>query len=242
MAKGEVLIEKAKKRKIKAPFDGTIKRERGKIILQVRKTIKREYVVSPTAKILVKTGDRVKAGDLLTEGEWNLHQMLRLVGKEKVQQYIIREIQNVYTSQGQTINDKHIELIVRQMFSRVRVIDPGDSNYLKGQILDRITVFEKNQELKKAKKKPIQTEEVLLGITRAALTCDSFLAAASFQETTSVLTNAAVAGQVDKLRGLKENVIIGRIIPAGTGFPKSKIAQELNSWLSKKLKEQEEGE
>jgi DNA-directed RNA polymerase subunit beta' len=176
------------------------------------------YEVSSQVNLKVKAGEIVALGQELTEGHWDLGQALTLRGKLEVQRYIVRGVQEIYSSQGQTINDKHIEIIIRQLFSKVRVSEGGDSNLLAGQILDRTRVTQINQGLKAAKKRLIEVEEIILGITRVALKTESFLSAASFQETTGVLLDAAVRGAVDPLRGLKENVIIGKLIPAGTGF------------------------
>ncbi len=170
----------------------------------------------------VKKGEKVKKGQQLTEGHLNLSDSLRLRGAEATQKYILKEVKEIYSSQGQDINDKHIELIIRQMFSLVKIIDEGDSEFLPGQLVHWYKVSRANQELKKKGKRLIVSEPMVLGITRVALRTDSFLAAASFQETTNVLIDAAIRGAVDYLKGLKENVIIGRLIPAGTGFKKPK--------------------
>ena len=178
----------------------------------------KEYNVPADYSLWVKNGDLVVAGTPLTEGSYNLFEVFRLKGREAVQKYVIKEIQYIYSSQGQKLNDKHIEIIVHQMFSRVYVIDPGDTDLLAGEIIERPVAENANAEAVKAKKKPAIIEQLLLGITKASLTTESFLSAASFQETARVLIDAAVSGKVDYLRGLKENVIIGKMIPAGTGF------------------------
>ncbi len=177
-----------------------------------------EYKIPPKAAILVRKGQKVKKGDQISEGSIDLKKLSKLVKKEEVWRYIIKELQKVYVSQGAPIHDKHFEIIVRQMFSRVRVKDPGDSDFLPGQIIEKAVFFEKNRELKQKGKKPIRAIQVLLGISKVALTTDSFLSAASFQETTRVLIRASLSAKEDYLRGLKENVIIGKLIPAGTGF------------------------
>ena len=169
---------------------------------------------------MVKPGQFVKKGDQLFEGSLDLKELFKLAGKEKTWHYIIKEIQKIYVSQGAPIHDKHLEVIVRQMFSRVKIKDPGDSNFTAGEILERAKFLEENSILKKEKKTPAKAVPILLGISRVALTTDSFLSAASFQETSRVLIKAAIEGKEDKLRGLKENVILGKLIPAGTGFKK----------------------
>ena len=146
--------------------------------------------------------------------------MFKLTGEKEAQRYIIKEIQKIYASQGALIHDKHLEIIVRQMFSRVRIKDEGDSTFHLGEIVERERFLEENNKLKKEKKKPAKGVPLLLGISRVALTAESFLSAASFQETSRVLIRASLEGKEDKLRGLKENVIIGKLIPAGTGFRK----------------------
>jgi len=161
----------------------------------------------------------VKAGDQLVDGAVNPHDVLRIRGEKALARYLVDEIQQVYRLQGVKINDKHIEIIVRQMLKRVRVKDPGDTTFLVGEPVERIVFFEENERVTSQGGKPATAEPLLLGITRASLSTDSWLSAASFQETTRVLTEAACEGKVDSLRGLKENVIMGRLIPAGTGLP-----------------------
>ncbi|MBI2984977.1 MAG: DNA-directed RNA polymerase subunit beta' [Candidatus Kerfeldbacteria bacterium] len=178
----------------------------------------KRYDVPGVYALNVKDGDHVAPGGQLTEGSINLQELYRLRGRAAVQQYIIKEIQFIYSSQGQYLNDKHIEVIVRQMFSRAYVSHPGDSELIAGEIVDRATVEDLAVKLSKAKKRPPEIEPLLLGVTKASLTTESWLSAASFQETARVLIDAAVSGRVDVLRGLKENVIIGKPIPAGTGF------------------------
>ena len=156
-------------------------------------------------------------------------------------EYFVNEVQEVYRLQGVVINDKHIETILRQMLKKVEIKSPGDSKYLLGEIVDRIEFDEENEILKKEKKKPALAERVLLGITKASLQTNSFISAASFQETTRVLTDAAIKGKVDKLLGLKENVIVGRLIPAGTGYTKArwqKIANQRDTLISKQSSEE----
>jgi len=178
----------------------------------------REYIIPKGFGIWVKDGAEVKIGDQLTEGSLDLQQLYKLRGKLDTQKYIIKEIQYVYSSQGQPLNDKHIELIARQMFSRVYIQDAGETDLLPGEIVEKAVFDRTNSEIKKQGKKIAQGEQLLLGITKSSLTTNSFLSAASFQETARVLIEAAVTGKVDHLEGLKENVIIGGPIPAGTGF------------------------
>ena len=184
-----------------------------------RKEIK-EYVIPLRTGLWAKKGDLVKKGQQLCEGPLDLKELFNLTGQENVQRYILREVQNIYSSQGGGINDKHIEMIVRQMFSRARVKDSGDTELLPGVVLEKDRYLTENDKAKKKGGKLATCQILLLGITKVALTTESFLSAASFQETVRVLINAAIEGKIDVLRGLKENVIIGKLIPAGTGFRK----------------------
>ncbi|MCB0339968.1 MAG: DNA-directed RNA polymerase subunit beta', partial [Bdellovibrionales bacterium] len=176
-----------------------------------------EYLVAKTKHIAVQSGDSVKAGEAITDGAVNPHDILRIDGVKALASYLLNEIQEIYRLQGVRINDKHVEVIVRQMLKRVRIADSGDTDYLLGDHVERWRVLKTNEEMVAQKKKPATFEPLLLGITKASLSTDSFISAASFQETTKVLTEASVSGKVDHLRGLKENVIMGRLIPAGTG-------------------------
>ena len=162
--------------------------------------------------------EKVDAGKQLNEGSLYPHDLLALRGRTETERYLVKEVQEVYKSQGVDINDKHIELIVRQMLKKVRVDQKGDTGYLPGQFVDRYDFAKVNADVKKAKGETAQFEEIILGITKASLNTDSFLSAASFQETTKVLTDAALEGKKDTLNGLKENVIIGKLIPAATGL------------------------
>ncbi len=177
-----------------------------------------EYSAPKTTQLMVKTGDVVEKGQPLTEGHFDLGASFKLSGATKTQNYIIKQVQIIYDSQGQDINDKHIEVIVRMMSSKVKILESGDSKYLPGQVVSKFDIAAKNKDLAADGKKQIKTDDMIMGITRVALKTDSFLSAASFQETTSILIDAAIAGKVDNLKGLKENVIIGKLIPAGTGF------------------------
>ena len=160
----------------------------------------------------------LEAGDELTEGSVNPHDILRIKGVRAVQDYMIREVQRVYRLQGVEISDKHIEVIVRQMLKKIRIEDNGDTEFLPGTLVDFLEYEDVNEQMEKEGKRPADGKQVMLGITKASLATNSFLSAASFQETTKVLTEAAIKGKVDPLIGLKENVIIGKLIPAGTGM------------------------
>ncbi len=179
----------------------------------------RSYLVPRGKFIAVQDGDYVKAGEPLMDGAPNPHDILRVLGEKALAKYLVDEIQQVYRLQGVHINDKHIEVIVRQMLKKVRVVDMGDTDFLVDELVDRITFQKVNATITAKGGRPALAEPVLLGIAKAALMSDSFISAASFQETTRVLTEAAIAGKVDPLHGLKENVIVGRLIPAGTGNP-----------------------
>ncbi|MDQ5972297.1 MAG: DNA-directed polymerase subunit beta [Patescibacteria group bacterium] len=191
---------------------------------------KKTIAIAPTAKtsmryeipgfkqLVVKDGDEVTAGQRLTNGSINLHELMRLQGIEATQRYVMNEILRIFASQGQNIADKHLEIIVRQMFSRVQIEDAGDSELVTGDIASKIAVHEINEQLKKDGKKLVEFTQLLLGITKSSLSTESFLSAASFQDTTRVLISAATSGKVDHLYGLKENVILGRPIPVGTGY------------------------
>lgn len=175
------------------------------------------YEIPNFKQVLVKDGDEVVAGQRLTNGSINLHELMRLQGVEATQRYIMNDILKIFASQGQNINDKHLEVIVRQMFSRVQVEETGDSEFVTGDVVSKLAVVEANDHLLAEGKQPVKYNQLLLGITKASLSTDSFLSAASFQDTTRVLIAAATSGKLDKLYGLKENVILGRRIPVGTG-------------------------
>ena len=196
---------------------GEDSRGKRKIVLTPDFGEAREYLVAKTKHISVQKGDRVKAGEVLTDGAVNPHDILRIEGVKPLAGYLVNEVQEIYRLQGVRINDKHIEVIVRQMLRRVKISEFGDSRFLIGDNIDRLRVLEENQRVVAKGGQPANYEPLLLGITKAALSTDSFISAASFQETTKVLTEAAVSGRVDYLRGLKENVIMGRLIPAGSG-------------------------
>ncbi len=197
---------------------GKVVRGQMQVFLRGDAGVDREYLVPHGKHMLVHPGDRVRAGDRLCEGPVDPHDILRIKGPEAVQEYLVNEIQEVYRIQGVKINDKHIEIIVRQMLQKVRIEEPGGTNFLEGEQVDRYRFKDENERAIAEGLEPATFQPMLLGITRASLTTESFISAASFQETTKVLTEAAIAGKTDNLLGLKENVIIGRLIPAGTGL------------------------
>ncbi len=218
---GDILAADAKGKKlIKAKIEGTVEVTKEKVLLTHAGGAYKDHVVPAYQEIQVDSGDLVVRGQRMTEGSINLQDMLTLRGELAVQRYIVGEVQSIYASQGQTIADKHIEIIIRQMFSRVQIEEPGDSLFVTGDIVSKMSVIEENIELSKAGKKLATYTQLLLPITKISLSSDSYLSAASFQDTSRVLIGAAIKGKVDKLRGLKENVIIGRLTPVGTGFRK----------------------
>lgn len=207
-----------KKGKVKAETDGQVSVFKDRVEILYEGPIEKKYVLPPSVILWVKSGDKVNQGQQLTEGHIDLQQLFKLGGRQAVQKYILKEVQYIYSSQGQDLNDKHIEIIIRRMLSWVKITKSGDSEFLPGDVVDRIKFKEIREQLKKEKKEPPEGVEILLGITKASLATESFLSAASFQETTRVLIDAAITGKIDELKGLKENVIIGKLIPAGTGF------------------------
>ena len=176
------------------------------------------YLIPYGSRIKITDGAILEAGDELTEGSVNPHDILKIKGVRAVQDYMIQEVQRVYRLQGVEINDKHIEVIVRQMLKKIRIENNGDSDFLPGTLVDILEYEDANERLNEEGKEPADGKQVMLGITKASLATNSFLSAASFQETTKVLTEAAIKGKVDPLIGLKENVLIGKLIPAGTGM------------------------
>ena len=204
-------------------FGGTItikdtKKKREVVVSNKETGETKAYLIPYGSRIKVTDGQEIEAGDELTEGSVNPHDILKIKGVRAVQDYMIREVQRVYRLQGVEINDKHVEVIVRQMLKKIRIEQSGDTDYLPGTLVDVLDFEEINENLKEAGKEPAEGTQVMLGITKASLATDSFLSAASFQETTKVLTEAAIKGKVDQLIGLKENVLIGKLIPAGTGM------------------------
>jgi DNA-directed RNA polymerase subunit beta' len=197
---------------------GETKKGQRVIIVKSTTGMQREYVIPHGKHPNVYKGDRVDAGQQLTDGLVVLQDILRVCGDKVLQEYLVNEVQEVYRLQGVRINDKHIELIIRQMLKKVRVEDPGDAEFLATQQVDKWVFQKENSRVIKKGQKPAVATPLLLGITKASLTTESFISAASFQETTRVLTEAATSGKHDELFGLKENVIVGHLIPAGTGF------------------------
>jgi DNA-directed RNA polymerase subunit beta' len=185
-----------------------------------------EYLIPKDKHVMAHDGQVVNKGEMIVDGPADPHDILRLLGVEELARYICNEVQDVYRLQGVKINDKHIEVIVRQMLRRVQIVDPGDTRFITGEQLERAEVLEENERVTADGKKAAVYEYMLLGITKASLSTDSFISAASFQETTRVLTEAAIMGKRDELRGLKENVIVGRLIPAGTGLAYHRIRRK----------------
>src|SRR5207244_3049497 len=198
---------------------GTVRGKRRLILKDPATGAEEEHLISLTKHIIVFKGDFVKKGQQLTEGPIVPHEILEVCGPQELQEHLVNEVQEVYRLQGVEINDKHIEIIVRQMLRKVKITDPGDTSLLWGDQVDKLDFEEENKKVVEKGGKPAEAVPVLLGITKASLETDSFISAASFQDTTRVLTEAATLGKVDKLRGFKENVIMGHLIPAGTGFP-----------------------
>ena len=196
------------------------KKKREVIVTNEETGESKAYLIPYGSRIKIQDGVMLEAGDELTEGSVNPHDILKIKGLRAVQDYMLREVQRVYRLQGVDINDKHIEVIVRQMLKKVRVEERGDSDFLPGTMADVLEFEDVNKQLEADGLTPATGEQIMLGITKASLATDSFLSAASFQETTKVLTEAAINGKVDHLVGLKENVIIGKHIPAGTGMKK----------------------
>jgi DNA-directed RNA polymerase subunit beta' len=211
---------------IAAPVKGFLVRGDDGLAVRAEDVVEREYTIPHNAKLLVENGQEVRAGDAITDGPINPQEYLDTRGKDAVQRYLVKEVQKVYRSQGVTINDKHIEIIVRQMLRKVRIDQPGDTDLLPTELIDRLDFEEANNRVLAEGGEPATAQTVLLGVTKASLNTSSFLAAASFQETTRVLTEAAINGAKDHLIGLKENVIIGKLIPAGTGAPANVAARK----------------
>jgi DNA-directed RNA polymerase subunit beta' len=211
---------------IVATMDGEVFVDGDELIIRREEQRREEYPLTATAHLLVSNGERVKAGQQLTDGNVSPEELLNTLGRDAVQRYILDEVQKVYKSQGVITNDRHIEIIIRQMLRKVAVTDPGDTDLLVGEMLDRAQLLRINEEVIAQGGVPATAQQVLLGITKASLATESWLSAASFQETTRVLTEAAIQGKVDYLRGLKENVIIGKLIPAGSGFWERKQRRE----------------
>ena len=200
-------------------FGGTIRAKRKLIVSNEETGTDEEHLIPHVKQIIVQEGDVVHKGQHLTEGSADPHEILDILGPNRLYEFLINEVQEVYRLQGVTINDKHIELIIRQMLRKVRITDPGDTEFFWGEQVERTTFLRENNRIIEAGGKPAEAEPVLLGITKASIETESFISAASFQETTRVLTDASTLSKIDKLKGFKENVIMGHLIPAGTGLP-----------------------
>ena len=215
---GDVLATgESESKPLVAPFDGVVEVAEDTLVLAANASAPVRYEIPGTMQLVVSANDSVEAGDRLTAGSLNLHDLMRLKGTEATQRYIVNEVLRIYAAQGQDVADKHLEIIVRQMFSRVQIEDPGEGTFVTGDIVSKAAVVDMNAELAAEAKELVSYTQLLLGITKVSIWSDSFLSAASFQDTTRVLINAATTGRVDRLHGLKENVIIGRKIPVGTG-------------------------
>ena len=240
---------KAKDSAIIAENDGSVvfgKEVRGKLKVSIQPEMgdASNYLIPKGKHINFNPGEKIKKGEYLLDGQPLPHDILRILGVEELTDYFVNQVQEVYRLQGVVINDKHIETILRQMLKKIEVIEVGDSDYLPGEIIDKIKFETYNEELKLNGKNPAVGQRVLMGITKASLQTDSFISAASFQETTRVLTDAAIKGKIDTLQGLKENVIVGRLVPAGTGAIKNKwnklAEKEDERFLSEKKNEVQE--
>ncbi len=223
---GEVLA-KLDDATITAQHGGRVRLEKKdhQVIVSYDQREEKEEEIPTTSRLLVRDGDHIEAGEPLTEGSLNPHRILRIRGREACELYLLGEVQKVYRSQGQNIHDKHFEVIIRKMMSKVQVTRPGDTRYLPGDPVDRLEIRRVNEALLAEGKQPAKFSEILLGVTKASLSTDSFLSASSFQHTIKVLAGAAIASTTDPLYGLKENVIIGKLIPAGTGFTQGRFKQ-----------------
>jgi DNA-directed RNA polymerase subunit beta' len=223
---GQVIARAEGKPDVTTSVDGFLARTEGGLVVRAEDVVEREYAIPHNARLLISEGQEVRAGDAITDGPINPQEYLETRGRDAVQRYLVKEVQKVYRSQGVTINDKHIEIIVRQMLRKVRIDQPGDSELLPTELIDRLDFEEVNNRVLAEGGEPATAQTVLLGVTKASLNTSSFLAAASFQETTRVLTEAAINGAKDHLIGLKENVIIGKLIPAGSGAPANLAARK----------------
>ena len=203
-------------------MQGSVRGKKRLVVTNAETGEEEEHLIPHGKQIIVQPGDVVHKGQLLTEGSPDPHETLEILGPAALYDFLIAQVQEVYRLQGVTINDKHIETIIRQMLRKVRITDPGDTEWFWGEQVDRQAFMRDNKRITEAGGKPAEGEPILLGITKASLETESFISAASFQETTRVLTDAATLGKVDYLEGFKENVIMGHLIPAGTGLPKYK--------------------
>jgi DNA-directed RNA polymerase subunit beta' len=234
---GDVIATRGEKQ-ILADRGGRLVREVDSLAVVYDEREERDYEIPSAARLLVGEGQRIEAGGQITEGSKNPHTILSVLGREATQLYLVQEVQKVYRSQGVSIHDKHFEVIISKMLSRVQVIRSGDTELLPGDLVDRRIFAETNAQMVQEGGEPASARPVLLGVTKAALNTESFLSASSFQHTIKVLAGAAIEGKRDALKGLKENVIIGKLIPAGTGFWESR-KEEMGEGL--KLEEGLEG-
>ena len=217
------LVSYQNEAQITAQHAGRVRIEDRKVVISYEQKESEEYEIPSTSRLIVKDSDHVEAGQPLTEGSLNPHSILKIKGRDACHMYLLTEIQKVYRAQGQNINDKHFEVIVRKMVGKVQIIRPGDSPYLPMDLVDRLEIKRVNEKLATEGKQVAKYMEILLGVTKASLSTDSFLSASSFQHTIKVLAGAAIASKEDPLFGLKENVIIGKLIPAGTGFTEGRF-------------------
>jgi DNA-directed RNA polymerase subunit beta' len=222
VAAGDILA-KNDELTINAQHAGRIRIEKRTVVVSYDSVEEEEMEIPSTLRIIVKDGEEVEAGQPLTEGSINPHELLKLKGRDACYHYLLEEIQNVYRAQGQNINDKHFEVIIRKMLSKVQIINAGDTEFLPNEMIDRLEIKAINEEMVAQGKKPARYIDILLGVTKASLNTESFLSAASFQHTIKELSRAAISADKDPLYGLKENVIIGKLIPAGTGFSEKRI-------------------
>ena len=199
-------------------LQGNLRGKKKLVIKDPETNTEEEHLIPLSKHLIVYKGDTVKKGQQLTEGPVVPHEILEVCGPQELQEYLVNEVQEVYRLQGVEINDKHIEIIVRQMLRKVKITEPGDTQFLWGEQIEKTTFEEVNRAIEQKGGKPAEATPVLLGITKASLETESFISAASFQDTTRILTDASTLGKVDKLLGFKENVIMGHLIPAGTGF------------------------
>jgi DNA-directed RNA polymerase subunit beta' len=233
---GDVLATgESESKPLVAPFDGVVEIAEDTLVLAANASAPVRYEIPGSTQLVVRAGDTVEAGDRLTIGSLNLHDLMRLKGTEAAQRYIINEVLRIYAAQGQDVADKHLEIIVRQMFSRVQVEDPGDTAFVMGDIVSKAAVVEANAIAAAEGREPAQYTQLLLGITKVSIWSDSWLSAASFQDTTRVLINAATSGRADRLNGLKENVIIGRKIPVGTGAETNEYEEDIESEIAEDI-------
>jgi DNA-directed RNA polymerase subunit beta' len=243
--KPKMIIARSETQKgtLKATDDAKVTKIEGtRIITKTEDKVTKTYKVEGKKSILVKNGEEVTRGQQLASGHTNLKELLQLTNEYRVQKYLVTEVQKIYSSQGQSINDKHVELIAKQMLSKVRIFESGDSDFLPGEIIDIINFRNTNKELKKNKKKEATGERLLLGLTRIALYTNSWLSAASFQETIRVLVEASTTNRIDDLEGLKENVIIGKLIPAGEIYRKKypEIVEQVPKRTDVEVEDEEE--